>query len=33
MVLPIFRPGTNKKIGDFDLTLNISSAQTNYQTL
>lgn len=33
MVLPIFRPKTNKKIGDFDLTLKIVTAQTNYQTL
>lgn len=33
MVLPIFRPETNKKIGDFDLTLKITTASTNYQTL
>lgn len=33
MVLPIFRPNTNKKIGDFDLTLKIITAKTNYHTL
>ena len=33
MVLPIFRPGSNKKIGDFDLTLKVTTARTNYQTL
>lgn len=33
MVLPIFKPGTNKKVGDFDLTLKVTTARTDYQTL
>ena len=33
MVLPIFRPGSNKKVGDFDLSLKVTSAQTSYHTL